>query len=95
MTGEDPARPWRGKYRTLKAGLNQLQKTEFADHVTIAAARYPEIHPARAAVGDIAVVEGDDGMAALGLVQGELIYVLRRDGLATLPLTSARRAFRI
>jgi len=95
MTGTDPAQPWRGQYSSLKSGLKRLRRAGFADHVAVAAAIYPEIHPSRAGVGDIAAVDGDDGLAALGLVQGELIYVLRPDGLATLPLISARRAFRI
>ena len=49
----------------------------------------------RAGVGDIAVVDGDDGLPALGIVQGEAIYVLHPTGLALLPLTRARRAFRV
>ena len=95
MTGEDPAEGVKGRYTTVKGGLRVLRAAGFADHVAAVAARCPEIPVLRAGVGDIAVVDGDDGLPALGIVQGEAIYVLHPTGLALLPLTRARRAFRV
>ena len=95
MTGEDFAARYRGKYKTLRGGLGLLKKAGFADHAEMAASLFEEIHPSQAMVGDIAAVE-EDGAVALGVVQGELIYVLRPDeGLATVPLLRAARAFRV
>ncbi len=93
MTGQDPMRGYRG-YRTLKGAMRKLQAKGHADHVALAAALYPECPPALAQVGDLAVVQGKDGLA-LGIVQGSRIYAVGADGLGVVPLTAAIRAFRI
>ena len=95
MTGEDPAADWRGRYTSFERGLILVRREGFADHVAWYAARFAEIPPLFAQVGDIAVVDGDDAQPALGIVQGEAIYVLQPAGLALLALTAARRAFRV
>lgn len=92
MTGTDLARGWRSKYRSLKRGREMLAELGYADHVALAAAHLPEIPPAMAQVGDVAAVE-EEGELALGIVQGERIWVLRPDGLGTVLLTDASRAF--
>lgn len=94
MTGVDLAAKWRGKYTTLKGGLLALKRAGYADHIALAAAKFAEIAPAFAAPGDLAVIDGPDG-AALGVVQGEGVYVLTQGGLGMLPLTHARTAFRV
>jgi hypothetical protein len=97
MTGVDPAAAWRGRNTTTRGGLRMLRKASFADHIAAVAATLPEIAPAFAAVGDAAVV-ADPQMSdvfALGIVQGEMIYVLRPGGLGLMPMTSALRAFRV
>lgn len=93
MTGQDPAVGLRG-YRSLKAGEKKLSEKGFADHVAVAASMFEEVPPAMAQVGDIAVVPGDDGLA-LGIVQGEAVYLLRRDGVGLVSILSAVRAFRV
>lgn len=96
MTGHDPAVSFRGRYRTLKGGLLALKRAGFRNHVEAVAGLLTEIPPAYARAGDTAVVAGDGEIAeALGIVQGEMIYVLRPDGLGLVPLTSALRAFRL
>lgn len=94
MTGVDPAAEWRDQYRSLKRGREILAEAGVTDMVEIAAARFPEIEPIFAQEGDVAVVDGDDG-PAFGLVQGPMIYVLRPDGMGFVPLTDAKRAFRV
>ncbi|MCC0013865.1 MAG: hypothetical protein H6881_08305 [Rhodobiaceae bacterium] len=89
-TGRDYARGWRSKYRSLKAGQALLQEAGFDDHIAIVAAHFEEIPPALARFGDIAVVED-----ALGIVNGGTVFVLRPDGLGTVDLLSASRAFRV
>jgi adenosyl cobinamide kinase/adenosyl cobinamide phosphate guanylyltransferase len=67
-----------------------MKDAGFADHLALVASLLPEIAPAFAQRGDVAAV-GD----ALGVVDGEMIFVLREDGLGLVPLTAATRAFRI
>lgn len=93
MTGEDLARGFRG-YRTIAGGWKKLKAKGFVDHVALLASVLEEIPPAFAQVGDVAVVAGEDG-PALGIVQGELIYVSAPAGRSLLPLSHARRAFRV
>lgn len=93
VTGEDHARGHRG-YRTIAEGMRKLRRAGFEDHVALVASILPEIAPAFAQVGDVAVIETDEG-PALGVVQGEMIYCLRPDGMGLVPLLSAVRAFRV
>lgn len=94
VTGIDLAAGWRGRYQSLAEGFALLQAAGFADHIALTAAHFPEIAPALAAAGDLAVVQGPEG-DALGVVQGEAIYVLSPRRLGIVPLTYALRAFRV
>lgn len=93
MTGVDLARGFRG-YRTQKGGIKKLRQRGFQDQFALLEAHLPEIHPAFAKVGDVAVVSSDEG-PALGIVQGEWIHVLRPEGIGNMPLLSAIRAFEV
>lgn len=95
MTGEDFAADYRGRYKTLAGGYRLLKKRGFESHADLAASIFEEIHPSHAMVGDIAAVNGDGGIA-LGIVQGEGVYVLSPEGrIDTVPLLNAIRAFRV
>lgn len=94
MTGEDPGAAFRGRYRTFKGGLKALQKVGHADHVALAVALLDEVPPAFAQAGDLAMIQTPEG-AAMGIVQGHRIYVLRPEGLATVDLLQAARAWRV
>lgn len=95
MTGEDFAADYRGRYKTLAGGYRLLKKRGFESHADLAASIFEEIHPSQAMVGDIAAVDGDGGIA-LGIVQGEGVYVLSPEGrIDTVPLLSATRAFMV
>lgn len=94
MTGVDPAEAYAGKYKTLEEGMDLLAEDGFKDHIALAASLFPEIPPFTAQPGDIAVVEGDYDLS-LGIVQGPYIYVLGLGGLGSVPLTEAKRAFRV
>lgn len=95
MTGADAAAEWRGTYRTLAAGIEALQAAGFADHVAFVAAHCAAVVPAFAAVGDLAVVPGDGGAHALGIVQGGGVYCLRPGGLAVVSRLHIQKAFRV
>lgn len=95
VSGSDPAAEWRGRYTTKVGGLRALARAGHADHIAATAATLPEIPPAFAAVGDIACVEDPESrQAVLGVVQGELVYVLREAGLGLMPRAAITRAFR-
>lgn len=94
MTGVDYAAPYRGRYTTTRGGLRVLRKDGFRDHVALAAHHLAEKPVAFAREGDAAVVPVEP-FGALGIVQGEGVYVLTEHRLAVLPLTSALRAFEV
>jgi hypothetical protein len=91
MTGEDLSKGWP---KDLKAGMKALRRKKIKDHVELAARLLDEAHPAFAQVGDVAAVPVEDG-TALGIVQGARIYLIGANGLKTVPLLSATRAFRV
>ena len=91
VTGQDLARGWRSTYRSLLKGQHVLKDAGYADHVALAASHLPEIAPAFAQVGDIAVLDDQ----AFGIVAGEMIYCLRLDGLGLVPRGQMRRAFQL
>lgn len=90
-TGQDFARGWRSTYRSLRRGQLLLEEAGFADHVDFAAAHLPEIAPAFAQVGDIAVLDDQ----AFGITAGEMIYCLKPQGLGLVPRSAMRRAFQV
>ena len=90
-TGQDHARGWRSTYRSLKRGQQMLEEAGFTDHVALAAAHLPEIAPAFAQIGDLAVLETQ----AFGIVAGEMIYCLKPEGLGLIPRIAMRRAFQV
>lgn len=95
MTGVDPAAEWRGRYRTIKGGIARLRRDGHSDHIACVASMFEEVKPSLAHRGDIAVVEGAEGFGALGIVQGEGIYVLTETGLGIQPRRNLKRAFRV
>lgn len=96
MTGEVIDKKLRGKYRSLKKAYEILNGMGFENHVEYVASLYSErpciLHAVR---GDGAEVVDMDGNAALGVVQGEHIYVIGLNGLGTVPLTDAKRIFAV
>lgn len=99
MTGVDPAARWRGKdkpkYRTLRGGLGLMRRAGFVDHADVAARMFEEVPVATAQPGDLAAIR-DGELFALGVVQGEWIYVLQPDGrLGLVELMAAARVFRV
>ena len=88
-TGQDLARGWRSTYRSLKRGQQMLEEAGFSDHVEFAASHLPEIPPAFAQIGDLALLDDQ----AFGIVGGEMIYCLKPEGLGLIPRSAMRRAF--
>ena len=90
-TGQDHARGWRSTYRSLRRGQQLLEEAGFADHVALAATHLPEIAPAFAQVGDLAVLDDN----AFGINAGEMIYCLKPQGLGLVPRGQMRRTFAV
>jgi hypothetical protein len=92
MTGVDYAADYRGRYSTTRGGLRVLRRAGFADHVALAASHFAET--AAPVPGDLAVIPSGDG-PALGVVQGEHVYLLSPGGMSLAPIAAARRFFRV
>lgn len=75
VTGVDPAAEWRGRYGDEAGGMALIRAAGFADHLAAARCWLPEVGRLMIMPGDVAIVAG-----ALGLVNGEVIYVLRESG---------------
>lgn len=95
MTGVNPAAKWFAGYSSIKAGVAALKRAGFDDHIAVAASLYDEIPPAFAHKGDIGVVDGAEGLGALGIVQGEGVFVLSPEGMAIVNRLQLNRAFRV
>jgi hypothetical protein len=94
MTGRDISKPFRGKYRTIKKAMEIARSLGCDDHVEYVASILEERpSPLMAQVGDCAVVDDVNGSPALGIVQGEHIYVMGLNGIGIVPLTEAKRVF--
>lgn len=95
MTGVDLAAPYRGRYTTFLGGLRVLRKDGYADHIALVAAHLrPRTAGEAARPGDLAVVATADG-PALGVVQGQSIYLRAPSGLALLPVAQATTVFEV
>jgi hypothetical protein len=80
-------------YGSLAEGRRALKAAGHGSMAAYLAARFEEVPGAFGQPGDVAVMKGR--VEALGIVQGEMIYVLRVDGLGLVPLTEAARCFRV
>lgn len=89
MTGVDLAEHYRGRYTTLEGGLKALARHGLADHEAAAMALFARVHPAFAAVGDIAVIATPENITALGIFEGQHIAVATPTGLGFVPRDQA------
>lgn len=95
MTGSDPAAPWRGRYTTLEGGLKALRKAAYLTPLELVGDLFAPVAPALAQVGDIAQLDVEGGLPALGIVAGEVVAVLRPEGLGWVPRMLAVSAWRV
>lgn len=93
ITGHDPAEGWRRPEPLAKA-MAKLKRAGFADHIQFAASLLPEIPPAMARDGDLAVVPTAAG-PGFGVVVGASIIVRGEHSLGTVSRLTAVRAFRV
>ncbi len=95
MTGHDPMAEWRGQYRTIEEGLQLAQRHGCAEPWLQVVSGLDDVAPSYAQIGDLALLDGEDGLPALGIVQGAAIYVLHPRGVGTVPLIRAKRVWRV
>ncbi|MEP5000045.1 hypothetical protein [Pseudophaeobacter sp.] len=93
-SGKDLAAQWRGTYRRLDQGRDQLAMAGFSSLDDLAAHHLVEIDGwSQAQVGDIAAIQ-EAGEIALGIFGGPQIHVLSLDGLDYVNPANAYRVFR-
>lgn len=98
ITGHDFGAPYRGKYETPIGAYQLMRRAGFTDLGDAIASQLPEVPVHRARIGDIVTLANPDDVIfsyALGVVNGERIFVLREDGLGTRDLLEAERAFAV
>lgn len=94
MTGDDPAAAYRGQYSTVAEGKALLRADGFSDHVAFAESLYTEVPVLQAQVGDLAVIR-QFSQIGLGVVIGHSIAVAAESGIGHIPLSYAKRIFRV
>lgn len=96
ITGVDCAAQYRGAYDSASSALRVMREAGFSNLGDLVASILPEVHISAASIGDIAAVPDDTPFGfALGVVNGERIFVLKADGVATVDLLDATRAFKV
>ncbi len=96
VTGQDMAGPYRGKHKDAKSALRTMREAGFQNLGDFVASMLPEIHPSQAKIGDIAAMEVDSPFGhALGVVNGERVFVLMENGIGTIDLLQCQRAFKV
>ncbi|NEI70950.1 hypothetical protein GR212_15305 [Rhizobium lusitanum] len=96
ITGVDCAAEYRGTYKTAAGALKVMRAAGFENIGDMVASFLPEVHPSLAHVGDIAAIPVESPFGyALGVVNGERIFVLMPNGVGTVDLLDAKRAFKV
>ena len=97
LTGKDPTEKYRKKFSTEQEAKKYLAKQgggrkSFAD---LLAKECREIPVATARAGDWALLTNPDGSETLGVVTGSRIAATTKSGIGTVPLSRAKRAYRV
>jgi hypothetical protein len=98
MLGLDVFAEYRDSYDSEETGLQALSMFGFGSMADLVGKYFHEIYPARASVGDIALIQNgihDPFGGVLGIVIGERIVTIVPEGRATVRLLNAHRAFRV
>lgn len=95
ITGENPALPFVGKYSTAAEAVAVIKSTGAKSLISLAAKHLEQIPLSMARVGDVAAFRSKETGWALGVIIGERVAVLRPDGLGTVHLSEAAKAYRV
>lgn len=94
-TGADIGEGYRGRYNSADGAHGVLMDAGFGNAGDLIASFFPEVHPSKLHIGDIAAIDAGDGQIGLGIVTGDRIMVLGEQGQATVRLLRACRGFRV
>lgn len=87
---------YKGRYKTARGAIGIMRRNNFANLADLVASEFPEIHPSEMRMGDIAAIPTDDDFAySMGICNGQRVFVLHPDGLATRDISEVKRAFRV
>lgn len=97
MTGEDHAKPHRGRYKTARGALRIMRRAGAADMAEFAGLFLEEIEaPVFAQIGDVMAIPTKDAFGfSLGILNGERVLVVTPNGIDTRDRSEATRAFRV
>ncbi len=96
LTGVDCAARYRGTYDSAASAVRVMRQAGFENLGDLVADLLPEVHVSEASVGDIAAIPDQTPFGyALGVVNGERIFVLMETGIGTVDLLDATRAFKV
>lgn len=96
VTDQDLAAEYRGTFKDAAGALRVMKKAGFDDLADMVGSILPEIHPSQAKIGDIAAIKMDSPFGhALGVVNGERVFVLMEGGIGTVDLLECGRAFKV
>ncbi|WP_440410609.1 DUF6950 family protein [Neorhizobium petrolearium] len=96
LTGVDLGAHYPDRYDDALGAARVLRAYGFQSLGEMVATLLPVIHPSRAEIGDIAAIVVDSPVGhALGVVNGERIFVLTETGIGTVDLLDAAMCFKV
>ncbi|MEX2480191.1 MAG: hypothetical protein WD928_04950 [Gammaproteobacteria bacterium] len=95
ITGHDPATALKRRYSSETGARRVMVNEGWRDMGDVAASLLPEIPLAHARSGDWAHVEDEQGRDGIGVVCGHMIAARTEAGMGQVPLSHAKRAFRV
>ncbi len=96
ITGEDAAAPYRGAYNDAASALRTMKDAGFDNLADLVGSILPEILISEAKIGDIAAIKMKSPFGyALGVVNGERVFVLMEEGIGTVDLLECERAYKV
>ncbi|WP_457587282.1 DUF6950 family protein [Ensifer canadensis] len=96
VTDIDVAAPYRGRFSTAAGAVRVMTNSGFSNLADLVASILPEIHPSQMEIGDVAAIADDSKFGfALGVCNGERIFVIKESGLGTVDMLDAKRAFKV
>ncbi|MCI9864874.1 hypothetical protein RHIZ_02825 [Rhizobium skierniewicense] len=85
-----------GRYHDAASAARLLRDLGFDSLGELVASILPVIHPSEARIGDIAAIDAGGPIGhALGVVNGERVFVLTETGIGTVDLLSAAMCFKV
>lgn len=91
ITGVDPARGLRGKYRSEAKARELFEAMGYLDHIDYLTANMDEVPMAYAQAGDLAIFTAE---RLAGIISGGQIYMMT-DRVQRVPLVSASKFYRV